>query len=256
MTIALDQALAELGLDIPGLDPKARIQPGRIEGRTVWIKTAEFPERRLLWNRKGDPQRAFDREREALTALQGRGLPVVRIIAASPRVMVLEDCGPPVTELLTDPGQDDAELAQVLHCAGAALGRLHRAGISHGRAAPNDFCWRDGQITLIDFEYQRGGQGRAASLRADVYKLVYKLNRMLLGLPRDYPPARRRAMTAAVAAGYRSTGPEPAWRDAVDWCRRNRVWLPLVRALWWPRDRWRKVPAMTESFAQFIAAEG
>ena len=250
----LDSALAELGLDIPGLDPAARIQPGRLGDATVWVKTPEVVGRRLLWNRKGNPQRAFERERVALAALQDRGLPVVGLIAHSPRVMVLRDCGPPVTDLLSDPAQSDATLAEVLHASGAALGVLHRAGVSHGRAAPNDFCWQDGRITLIDFERRLGARGLAAQLRRDVVRLVYKLDQVLLAL--QMPKDRRRTLCEAILAGYRSAGPERPWQDAVAWCRRHRVWLPLIRAPRWPRAWERRICAMAEAFEVIGGATG
>lgn len=203
------RALTDLAVSGTG-----RIVRARQDGRVYWIKRQEAL-RGLMRLQKGDPARALTREALALRDLGARGLPVPELVAEGAGFLVVVDCGPSVDLLLRDPTADPAEKRRALVAAGAALARLHGAGVVHGRPSIRDFCWQDGRITLIDWERYRPRANTRRRMRRDAVIFVFNLYAILRG---DTPEG-----DAAIAA-YRAGAPAGLWDEAAQLCRRLR-WI-------------------------------
>ncbi len=212
----LAAALAEV-------DPEGtrRVLPLTLDGTRYWVKQ---PERLRLRMRlqKGDAASAFERERTALRALAGRGLPVARLVAETPRLLAVEDCGTPLRTVLTDATRPPDERLAAASAGGAALAALHRAGVAHGRPDLRDMCWQAGQITLIDFERCPPIPARLANLREDLVLFTFAA---VVALGAEAPEL------PALLAGYRRDAPPEPWRAAARYARRLRPLVPLLRLL-------------------------
>jgi tRNA A-37 threonylcarbamoyl transferase component Bud32 len=93
------------------------------------------------------------RELARLRAFARAGFPVPKIAYASATAMVMSDVGPTIDRRMralrrSDPDAHDALLIEVAE----ALGRVHAAGLSHGRPHVRDLFLEDGKIGFMDFE--------------------------------------------------------------------------------------------------------
>ncbi len=100
-----------------------------------------------------DPKGMMRREIETMRKFAANGFPVPQIIYSSPTAVVLDDVGLTIAQRIDhlehdDPVAHEALLVQVA----AGLGKLHAAGLCHGRPHIRDFFVRDGQIGFMDFE--------------------------------------------------------------------------------------------------------
>lgn len=115
---AIARAIAQL--------PHRRVQPVEVDGRRFWVKRCE---RTRLRHRlqKGNPARAFHRERAALHDLAGTALPVQALAAEGPDFLATADAGPSLQKLLRNPSVPEAERRSACFHAGVALeiGRAH-----------------------------------------------------------------------------------------------------------------------------------
>jgi tRNA A-37 threonylcarbamoyl transferase component Bud32 len=146
----LKAALAEPALRVRRLDLP--------DGRRFWLKRVERLSGRLRVQ-KGDPERAFAAEREGLLALGAAGVPVAGVVAEGPGWVLMPDAGPVLPEMVADPGRSDMEKLRAFAAAGRALGRLHWAGMAHGRPAVRDVCWDGAEARFIDLErFRRAGR--------------------------------------------------------------------------------------------------
>jgi hypothetical protein len=188
-----------------------------LDGRRYWVKRVERLSRR--WRlQKGDPERAFFRERAAMAALAGRGLPVAAPVAEGPDFVALPDFGTSLTAL---PGpKGSPERLAAFAGGGAALAVLHAAGIAHGRPSIRDICWSGDRATLIDLERCDPSRGGRGAMRDDLFLLVHSA---VVALGAGAPE------TAALIAGYRRAAPDGPWRDAARRARR----LALLAPVWW-----------------------
>lgn len=173
---------------------------------------------------KGDPLRAFAREAKALATLSGRDLPVPELVAADPDHIVTGDAGVALKPILADPALPRDIRCAACRAAGSVLGAFHGAGLANGRPMLKDMCWRDGQVTLIDFERFRPEACTPARMRMDAMVMVFSA---ITQLGQDADEA------AALIAGYRSAAPSPVWEAAR--CGRHRVCWYWHRSCGWPR---------------------
>jgi tRNA A-37 threonylcarbamoyl transferase component Bud32 len=128
------------------------------DGRRFWLKRVERLSGRLRLQ-KGDPAKAFAAEREGLLALASAGLPVAGVVAEGPDWVLMPDAGPVLPEVVGDPSRGEAEKLRAFAAAGQALGRLHWAGMAHGRPAVRDVCWDGAEARFIDLErFRRAGR--------------------------------------------------------------------------------------------------
>ncbi len=149
-------------------EPPRRVRRVELpDGRQFWLKRVERLSGRLRLQ-KGDPARAFAAEREGLRALAAAGLPVAGLAAEGPDWVLMPDAGPVLPEVVRDPGRDEAEKLRAFEAAGRALGRLHWAGMAHGRPAVRDVCWDGREARFIDLERFRRAKRAGFWQAADV----------------------------------------------------------------------------------------
>lgn len=200
--------------------PALRVQRLTSAGARFWLKRPEQP-RSWRWRlQKGDPVRAFEAERDGLQRMAQLGAPVPRIVTAGRDFMLIEDAGPTLQHLLDNPQTPEAEQRQAVADAARALGRLHGAGLAHGRPYLRDICWDGAQIRMIDFErFSRrnspGRQGKDAILFLS----------SLLSAPQG------QAMFELALSNWRAEAGAAAWRAASRWVAVLRVVAPLARGL-------------------------
>ena len=156
---AVQAALAE-----PSRRVRALMLP---DGRRFWLKRVERLTGRLRVQ-KGDPAKAFAAEREGLRALGSAGLPVAGVVAEGSDWVLMPDAGPVLPEVVSDPGRALAEKLRAFAEAGRALGRLHWAGMAHGRPAVRDVCWDGEAARFIDLERFRRAKRAGFWQAADV----------------------------------------------------------------------------------------
>jgi tRNA A-37 threonylcarbamoyl transferase component Bud32 len=181
------------------------------DGRKFWLKRVE----RLtgvMRAQKGDPAKAFEAERLGLHALADAGLPVAELTAEGPDWMLMPDAGPVLTAVVADPRLDDAGKQAAFAAAGRSLGRLHWAGLVHGRPAVRDICWDGTEARFIDLERFRPGARDGVRQAADV---VMFAQTAFTQWPED-----PRWLEAALAS-YATSAPE----GAMDRVRRLALWL-------------------------------
>lgn len=181
------------------------------DGRRFWLKRVE----RLtgvMRAQKGDPARAFEAERMGLHALADAGLPVAALEAEGPDWMLLPDAGPILSDVVADPRLTEAAKLAAFAAAGRSLGRLHWAGLVHGRPAVRDICWDGTEARFIDLERFRPGARGGVRQAADV---VMFAQTAFTQWPED-----PRWLEAALAA-YSVSAPE----GAMDRVRRLALWL-------------------------------
>lgn len=141
-------------------DPPQRVRRlDMADGRRFWLKRVERLSGRLRLQ-KGNPARTFELERAGLAALAKAGVPVAAVVAEGPDWILMPDAGPVLTRVVGEPGRSDAEKLAAFAATGRALGRLHWAGLVHGRPAVRDICWDGSDVRFIDLErFRRGHHG-------------------------------------------------------------------------------------------------
>jgi tRNA A-37 threonylcarbamoyl transferase component Bud32 len=200
--------------------PASRVQPLDWGGARYWVKRPEAP-RSLRWRlQKGDPVRAFRAERAGIEHLARLGAPVPRLVAAGPGFLLIEDAGPTLEAVLSDPATHGDAAQKAAVAAGRALGRMHAGGLAHGRPYLRDICWDGAQIRMIDFETFSSRTSAARQGRDAVLFLA-----SLLSAPGG------RAVFGATVRAWRAEAPASADRAAARWVAALRVAAPLARAL-------------------------
>ncbi|WP_165929238.1 hypothetical protein [Shimia isoporae] len=131
-------------------DDAPRVERVKTEYGVFWIKR---PEKLNLRFRliKGDPRKAFERERLGLHDVNAAGGPAPQLAAEGPDFFVLPDCGPDLRHRLRQVHDAEVRRSLLMDCA-RSLGELHAMGLSHGRPSPKDMCRVNGKELLLDFE--------------------------------------------------------------------------------------------------------
>lgn len=223
-----------------------RNRPGRIlrlrptGGGTFWLKRVEKLSLRLRLQ-KGDPQRAFEAEREGLKTLAAEGLPVPKILLEGPDYFVLPDAGPTLEQIAGDATRPVSERTAAFAAAGKALARLHWAGFSHGRPAPRDICWDGSTARFIDLE--RFSFARRSGFRQALDVVIFTQSCF------SRWPDDSRWLDAALVA-WQTNAPEGA-DSRVALLARVLGWLgPLARALSHVRPKSRELRAVPLTLAR------
>lgn len=147
-----------------------RVQRLELRERTVWIKRQGGKTMPPLVAVQGlfasllripvlrpspqlSPEAMQARELNRIRAFADAGFPVPKVVYASATAMVMADVGPTIDRRMRvlrrpDPTAHDALLIEVAD----ALGRVHAAGLSHGRPHVRDFFLEDGNVGFMDFE--------------------------------------------------------------------------------------------------------
>jgi tRNA A-37 threonylcarbamoyl transferase component Bud32 len=180
-----------------------------------------------------------------MKALAARGVPVPQIIGEGPGVFVTCDAGPTLDGILRDQTGTVAERVAAFSDAAAALARLHRSGISHGRPVLRDLCWRDGKITFLDFENYRPDHNQPRHFRLDLITFVLSCY-----------AEQRSELPEIVAAKqtYRAQDELGIWQMAVDWLS-NKRWVDIVtKPMQWRADpharEFKSIPVTLRAFAE------
>lgn len=212
---------------------RPRIERVERDGRILWIKRAERLSLRMRVQ-KGDPLAAFAEERAAHLHFLALGLPLPAIVEDGPDFMVTEDGGPTLRHLLwkENDGFDTA-----LGAAAAGLARFHGAGVTHGRPALKDICWKDGRVTFLDFE--RAGRGTP-----DLDLLVF-----LFSITADSHCDRRLFEHGRDA--YLTAGDPAVWEAARTRVRRFRLLALALTPVAWLQPKNREFKAI-RPFLRFV----
>ena len=147
-----------------------RVQAVTLSCGTVWIKRHGDKGRRAIVAVQNAVARVFrlpfmrpspaktaegmvQRDLRRIAKYSQAGVPTAAVIYSSGSAIVLSDIAPTVQQQLrslrdADPAAHDALL---VFCAGE-LGRLHGAGLCHGRPYPRDMFIRGDRLGFIDFE--------------------------------------------------------------------------------------------------------
>jgi tRNA A-37 threonylcarbamoyl transferase component Bud32 len=93
-------------------------------------------------------------EAARMAAFAKAGFPVPDVLYQEKSKLILSDCGDSIEELLSalrqagDEDQHDALLVAIAE----SMGRVHAAGLVHGRPHPRDMFLRDDAVGYLDFE--------------------------------------------------------------------------------------------------------
>ncbi|MCT8159843.1 phosphotransferase [Pseudoruegeria sp. SHC-113] len=200
---------------------KARVARIDVDGEVIWVKRKQ-PERLRRRLTKGDSAKAFEAERSALHELADKGAPVPKILCEGADFMALSDSGISLHEMLRKEARGQEERVQAYAEAARALAALHGKGLSHGRPAPRDICWKDGRITFLDLERYAPSRNTVKGHRNDLVIFLYNV---FATVGRDCPEAH------AAAESYRAQDPGGIWQAAEGLCSRLRWVAPLSRPL-------------------------
>ena len=144
--------------------PKKEVFAFEHGGKRFWLKRARRTGSNLLhhiaWQFSGlplltpvkrqSPRTALHHESEKLRRLRKKGIPVPTVLLVSDEFFVMEDTGESFNSAIkNDRLQPTAENYGLLF---RHLGELHRTGEYHGGSQIRNFTYREGQVSLIDFE--------------------------------------------------------------------------------------------------------
>lgn len=171
-----------------------RISSAVIEGRTVWVKRYDVEAtpiakrihhalspvlpRYLRASVKVDGSGFIAREIRKMEAFRAAGFPVADIVFSNEKVLVLSDVAVVAERALAKLRYVDGRAHDDLLVGAAdALGKLHKAGLCHGRPHPRDMFVRDGQWGFIDFEEEPETAMSLATAQArDVWLLFLQIS--------------------------------------------------------------------------------
>lgn len=181
-----------------------------VPGNTrVWLKRTEQAQGRMRLQ-KGDGQRALVAEREALRVLHAAGVAVPEVLAEGVDFILLPDLGPNLSQIVARGLLTPDERVAAFAAAGAALAGMHRAGFAHGRPALRDFCWRDGQLRMIDLERFRNRKSGTMRRALDVVIFTHSW----FALPQSM---RQGSELEAALSAYRAAAPRGLWSAVGRW---------------------------------------
>lgn len=99
-----------------------------------------------------DPYRSLAHEANKLQHLQSLGIAVPKVVLQEKDVLILEDTGTPLSELLTSPATRAEKKRILVQHTASKLASLHNVGQYHSRPALRDMTYKDGRIYFLDFE--------------------------------------------------------------------------------------------------------
>ncbi|MDP9838578.1 tRNA A-37 threonylcarbamoyl transferase component Bud32 [Neorhizobium huautlense] len=177
------------------LSDRERVQAVSLSCGTVWIKrhgdkgrraivavqTALASALRLSFMRPSPAETGegmVQRDLRRMGRFSEQNIPTADIIYTSANAIVLSDVAPTVERSL---GQlrkiDPAAHDDLLVFCSAELGRLHGAGLCHGRPFPRDMFVKDGRLGYIDFEEEPEAVMPLATAQArDLWLLFLQLS--------------------------------------------------------------------------------
>lgn len=201
--------------------PKHRVLSFTFDDKTFWIKRKMGNGRRAAVKYSAEREFYYEIARMTIAAKNTPEL-VAPIEVLTPTYMVTKDGGPTL-KLILDSDISEEEKEKILEGAGAALAKLHRADIVHGRPALRDICFRDGKYTFLDWE------NRLYSKKMNRQKAV-DLLLLLQGLCREnYLDEKNRLR--ALDKGYCEGGETEIRREAVRFLKHTAFLGMITRKL-------------------------
>lgn len=185
-----------------------RISQLELGGQIIWVKKQENLSLRMRLQ-KGDAGTTFRAERAALHRLQAAGVPVPVVLAEGPDYIATLDSGLSLHLMLRGPLETLNERIAAFGMAGAALAKMHKQHLSHGRPSIKDICWQDGRITFLDFERFHEKRNTPKGHMQDLVMMVFSAYAVS---GRDCPEID------ALIKGYRENDPAGIWKMAAKWC--------------------------------------
>ena len=180
--------LKRAALKASRMQPKREVFSFEYQGKCYWLKRSRATGSNLLhhaaWRLSGlplltpvkrqSPHAALQHESRKLRRLGEKGINVPKVFLVTESFFVMEDTGknfPAVIRdgLLEEGPQSYAPLFR-------QLGHLHRSGEYHGGSQLRNFTYRDGCVSLIDFEENFGENIPLETLQfRDLFLLLFSL---------------------------------------------------------------------------------
>ncbi|SIQ74045.1 hypothetical protein SAMN05880582_103184 [Rhizobium sp. RU20A] len=200
---------------------RSRVERLELGERTVWIKRYAGREGMMRMRAQSvlasllrepilrpspvlPPEQMIERELRKMAALSAAGFRTAKVLYRGPRALVLENLGRTLGGDMSDAKGEPAVHDGLLLRAATEIGRLHRAGLCHGRPHPRDFVIdADSSFGFLDFEEDPQAVMPLASAQArDILLLFLQIATRSL-LPQTpgeaYAAWASRATPAAVA---------------------------------------------------------
>lgn len=150
---------------------QGRIERIEIEGCVFWIKRSEGDKTKywywlqafLSWALACDLLRpaasrggssALERDAHKLALFRAAGFHVPDLVHAAPGVLVASHIGTSLQDLRGSGEVSKEKMVSLFAKAAEALGRLHAAGLAHGRPLLRDLTWDGERIGFLDLEEQ------------------------------------------------------------------------------------------------------
>lgn len=150
------------------------------------------------------PEAMQAREIARMRAFAEAGFPVPRILYASKIAMVMSDVGPTLQQILKEMRSDHPERHDALLVKAARqLGRVHAAGLSHGRPHVRDFFLRDGEVGFMDFEEDPAAAMPLGMAQARDVLLYFLIVTSIAAEPQTTCPAALEAWSAGAPEAAR-----------------------------------------------------
>ncbi|HEV7308645.1 serine/threonine protein phosphatase [Ensifer sp.] len=217
-----------------------RVERCELKDRYVWIKRYRRTGLRLGCHIQGlaarvggfamlrpspllDIEGMIEREVGQIAAFSAAGFRTPQIVYRGPTVLVLTHLGLPVSKHMgplrdCDPEAHDQFLVR---CA-AELGRLHAAGLCHGRPHPRDFAIDDDGFGFLDFEEVPATVMPLATAQARDVWLLFLQVASRAALPQT---------SARAFAAWKAAAPEDAARALADIMPFFIRFLPMARLM-------------------------
>lgn len=237
---SLEQELRRLATAHPA-ESAPRVERVETQHGVFWIKR---PERLNLRYRlqKGDPHKAFERERLGFRDLNAADGPAPRLAAEGADFIVLPDCGLDLRHRLAVEESPEVRRALLLDAA-RSLAEMHALGFAHGRPSPKDMCRLNGREVLLDFERYARHNNMLKGFARDLVIWVFNVA--------AHSPQMRDDLPEAMEV-YRQTAPEGVQEAAQALCRKL-VWAdwltkPIQKRADNKAREFKAIPAVLELF--------
>lgn len=187
-----DQDIAQLVVALA--DRSRRVQKVELSRRTVWIKRYGT-EAGLIWRRLylpfgrlmpmafrvapvKTPDEMIRQEIRRMERFREKGIDVPDVLYQAGATLVLSDVGQSMEMQLYLLRPDPQAFDDLLVFCAAELGRIHAAGLCHGRPYPRDMTLTNGRVGFLDFEEDPEAVMPLATAQArDLWILFFQLAR-------------------------------------------------------------------------------
>lgn len=232
-----DQDIAQLVVALA--DRSRRVQKVELSRRTVWIKRYGT-EAGLIWRRLylpfarlmpmafrvapvKTPDEMIRQEIRRMERFREKGIDVPDVLYQAGATLVLSDVGQSMELHLYHLRPDPQAFDDLLVFCAAELGRIHAAGLCHGRPYPRDMTLTNGHVGFLDFEEDPEAVMPLATAQArDLWILFFQLARRA----QRGEETLKRALEA-----WKEQVPEAVWRELRQIIRTAARFLPLARLI-------------------------